>query len=1257
MNTNHKTSNIRKHFITIHRLSERSFLLYWREHLMLLAAIAISVAILIGSSILGHSVQESLRERALARLGGVEEVITSEIPFRQAMGDTISMLPSDTLVTPALQLRTTLTTDILNQTQREDPNNIDIQKNTYSASTPLIGCREDFFRFFPTTPSKTSSQSIEKWHGAVIAINDVLQSRLSVQYGDSLMIRLPSSSDIPTDSALGRKTELIRTVRVTVVPLPNETAQDFSLSPDQRKQPLAFVPLEWITDQMNINGYANTLLAGHSQTDLSNVNKSSNSSEDRNGMSKSILSSIRPTLDDVGLSISESQPGVWNLTSKQMFISPLQQKILTLPSFPKERQEVLLWLANTISIAPKDSKTSVDLNSSSASQNTKTNNPGDMDGNSQTMDSPKSDSENPNTIRDIPYSTVVASSFCEPFAQHFIDVTGHPIPKLKSGEIVLNRWSSDQLNIKPGDFITLEYFIPDVTLIPSTKKNKNSEKSTPSEDFPTQTMRFQVVAIAEMTPYTTSSDWTPMVRGLTDAETMAHWDAPFPFDATRIRPDDEMYWKAYGTAPKAFISDEDGQKIWKSRFGTMTSVRFVDVKKNGKKLSIQEFNSILSHEISDFLNTEIFPPQRVREDALTAASGNTPFGVLFMMCSCFLLISAMLLIAQLTQLSIERRAKELGVLFAIGWTRSRVIRLFLWENIWITMAGALLGILLGILYAYLLVYGLQHWWTDAIGESFVYLSISVIPILTGVFLGVIISMLVIFLVIRRYAKQPINHLLAGSLATISNQSRELMVKSTRHEKIVMVLCIFAAVCIYCVTSFLDLMLRAGSFFTAGVLVLLTGILWIHQKTRFIFLNKNTLTNTISLKSFIWSNTLRNPHRCLTIVALISASVFIVTAMSAFELHPIGPILDNGIFGSKLYRNTWIAETDQPIPYSLGRDQDLIAAGLTEKEVSQLVDFHIYPLRSHGSNDASCKNLYHVQNPMILGVSPTWITHCSETKNEGDAYQQLFQPMTQDADGVWRIPMVVDKNTAMYALNLWNGVGSCFEMRDEHGRLLRFELVGMTTNSHFPGALWISDEHLITLWPETQGWNRWVIDAHFPQSLGPSDPDKETLQKLLLEYSEKMRILKDVFGDFGWTTRTLVDVQREQMSIQNTYLAIFQLLGIFGILLGLPATLVVQLRTIRERHSELAILRAIGFSNQCIQWMLFMENCVVLFLGAGLGIVAALITTVPLNALGSTIPLLKPLGLFITMILLGGACAWFASRQVFKMSIVTALRAP
>ena len=45
----------------------------------------------------------------------------------------------------------------------------------------------------------------------------------------------------------------------------------------------------------------------------------------------------------------------------------------------------------------------------------------------------------------------------------------------------------------------------------------------------------------------------PEYFGITEAESFSDWDPPFPLDLSRVRPQDEAYWKEYRTTPKAFL--------------------------------------------------------------------------------------------------------------------------------------------------------------------------------------------------------------------------------------------------------------------------------------------------------------------------------------------------------------------------------------------------------------------------------------------------------------------------------------------------------------------------------------------------------------------------------------------------------------------------------------------------------------------------------------------------------------------------------
>ena len=68
-------------------------------------------------------------------------------------------------------------------------------------------------------------------------------------------------------------------------------------------------------------------------------------------------------------------------------------------------------------------------------------------------------------------------------------------------------------------------------------------------------------------------DLAPPYPGISDSPSLSDWNPPFPVDLRRVRPVDEAYWERYRTTPKAFISLEVGQRLWRTRYGALTSIR------------------------------------------------------------------------------------------------------------------------------------------------------------------------------------------------------------------------------------------------------------------------------------------------------------------------------------------------------------------------------------------------------------------------------------------------------------------------------------------------------------------------------------------------------------------------------------------------------------------------------------------------------------------------------------------------------------
>src|SRR6185503_3824446 len=171
----------------------------------------------------------------------------------------------------------------------------------------------------------------------------------------------------------------------------------------------------------------------------------------------------------------------------------------------------------------------------------------------------------------------------------------------------------------------------------------------------------------------------PVYPGLTESDSIADWDPPFPIDLRRVRPIDEEYWRKFRTTPKAFVRLDVGQRLWRSRYGDRTSVRAA-VPADQSLGTVRDRYAEGLRAILDPLALGLSVTD-VRADGLAASRGSTDFGEYFTYFSFFLVISAMLLAALFFRLGVEQRAREVGLLRAVGYPTGRIRRLFAAEGL------------------------------------------------------------------------------------------------------------------------------------------------------------------------------------------------------------------------------------------------------------------------------------------------------------------------------------------------------------------------------------------------------------------------------------------------------------------------------------------------------------------------------------------------------------------------------------------------
>lgn len=851
-----------------------------------------------------------------------------------------------------------------------------------------------------------------------------------------------------------------------------------------------------------------------------------------------------------------------------------------------------------------------------------------------------------NTLADgdkqIPYSTICALNFATlPPQGPFTSSDGQTIPPLKDDEIALNAWAVGDLDAKLGDEIAVTYFEPE------TLHGQVQEK----------TARFRLAAIVAMTGPAVDRNLTPEVPGITDQKSIADWDPPFPFEPGRVRKQDEQYWDEYGTTPKAFVSLASGRRLWTSRFGDATSLQF-DPPPPGTP---EQYSGRLARRLEPA--TMGLRLMSVKRLGLAAASGTTPFSLLFLGFSFFIVAAAVMLVSLLFRLSIQQRSREIGIFAAVGLAQRQIVRLLAGEGLLVAAVGAAVGVPAGVGYAAVMLHGLRTWWVAAISTPFLQLHWTALSLTIGLASGVAVSLATMLWTLRQLGRQSVRQLLAG-------RTEDALARFAPPSRWAGWLAAGAALAAL-VAGFAALELggeaQAGAFFGSGAAVLtaLLALWWSQLRSS----GSKTLLTTgrLPLARLAIRNGARNPTRSALTMGLMAAASFLIVAISAFQIDPASETgrRESGSGGFQL-----IAQSAQPVYLNLDSPRQRTELGFTEADNDLLVDSQIFSLRVQPGDDASCLNLYQPTQPRALGVPRSlverggfaWAGSMASGDNrlnpwlllDAPAPAAAAAPKSPDAEAVEEpplIPGVLDMATALYSLHLYKGVGEIFQIHDAAGRPLRIQLVGMLQNSIFQGDLLLSEENVIRYFPDASGYRMFLIDVDAPRR-----PIAGKLAPVAVRARDVRRLLEAHLGDYGFSAERTLDRLASLMAVQNTYLLTFQSLGGLGLLLGTFGLATVQLRSVLERRGELALLRAAGFRRSRLAWLVTIENAVLLVGGLGVGVAAAAVAVLPHLFGGEASLPIAALGGWLAIVLAVGLLAGLAAvRATLRADLVPALR--
>jgi putative ABC transport system permease protein len=1205
------------------KLVIRSAVYHWKVNLAVLLGVAAATSVLTGALLVGESVRGSLKDLAIGRLGRIDHLLISDRFFSPDRIDDLTGSPNFKEHFSAAVPGVLLPSGTIEFQPEQVEGSKEATRTRRASGVMLVGVNPEFWKLGNDGVAPAKPLIDEQ-----IALNQPLADELNVRVGDTVNIRFAGHNQVPADSPLGRtdgRIESLIDFEVVSI-LPAKGLGRFSLQPSQAEPLVAFLPQETLADGIGQDGKINLILvAGKSATAPAPPTAT-----------EELSNALKPTLADFGLSLTrftrawpdadrdeeltgDEKPeeiyDYWSLTSDRLLIAPAAEEAATIALKKFNATPISTYLANRLELA--DAKEG---------------------------------------SRVVPYSTLSAIENGSTLTGELLNLEGEPIGPIGDDEIVLNEWTAAQLKAEPGDKIKLTFFDAEsVDNNPTTQtKTFTLHAITPLVE-PVRGFTRRRGAIYDQPPARGNDpDLTPTVEGVTDQTTIAEWDPPFPMDNSLIQGPDDDYWANHRTTPKAFVNLETGKKLWGSRFGDVTSF-LIPAAESVTKPALEE---ALVDQLQKNQGELGFAFQPIKRRDLAAASGTTPFDVLFLMLSMFIIAAAILLVALLFRLGVEQRAEEMGLLLAGGFTMRRVSRLLVAEGAVIAFFGSLVGVLAGIGYGWLMIYLLTTIWVGAIVTPFLTFHVGTFSLVAGLISGVIVSLLTIWWSVRGIDKTNLRGLLGGQL-----DSQSVLRKPSRWPMVFGAGLLLVAVALAGVATQTGGEAQAGAFVSAGLAGLIGVLLLFWSRLR--SLSGGNLSSGSPLIRLATQSAGRHALRSTLTMGLTAIAVFLIVATSVFRISPslqgAGGFAFRGVSSDPIYVNL----NDKKIRQEYFGDDAEKLAGMTT------ISF-----RYRAGQDASCNNLYQSSQPSVWGISRAaieyydqpdvtrfeWAASETPTKQEfeqrkdgkdveAEGYEEYLRKVKQNP---WQllaapvqngeaIPVVIDKNTAMYALQLYGGIGEEFTREYPGVGDVKFRVVGLLAGSILQGGLIVGEGAFEDTFPDVSGYRYFLFQPPTTELTATAD-DAFALT------------LEDRFSDEGLDLEPSTRILEQLFAVQNTYISTFQSLGAIGLLLGTFGLATVQLRSMVERRGELALLRAIGFGRSRILRLVLLENLVLLLGGLGAGVIAATLAVIPQAVLGGAgLPHAELYVLLAIVTFVGMLSGFLAVRGVLSAPLLEALR--
>ena len=1115
-----------------------------KGNLAVLMGIVIATASLTGALLVGDSLRGSLADTVKNKLIWVNEAVLAQRFFNEQI---VVKLGEKTAI-PAIILKASIQV-------RDDQDCL----VTQISSAQVVAVPEEFWQ------DEGKSAQWKNLKGAWI--NHQAAIGLKISEKQNVVLRIEKPSAIPRESFLGNREDVVDSITLEVEKVLDRSDKyaGFNLFPGMDAPATIFVPLQLVQEKLGVTSKINSILTSKSGMQdkfrslltLSDYELTFKGPEDR-------ALDLFAKFDRDKNQVLEKREYQGKMPAKLIPLLQSQAGAIDLESvqkFFRANRNYYSLESSQMLVSPNLAQKADDLIQEMGLQS------------SQIMVYLANNIQEKNNA--VPYS-VIAGIDATLQKKLGVNLSSNE----KSGEkIWLLDWNDSPLKPAIGDPVGLEYFLPEVVGKPIEKKDS-----------------FQFAGYIPADINLVDPEITPDFPGITDKLSLDSWNPPFPYDNKRIKPRDEKYWQDFRSVPKAFIDLDAAKNLWGSRFGKVTSIRVYPTSLSFPTGFAADFQVRLLKSIDPTSVGFVFQDLRARFQQ--SSQSGTDFSGLFVGFSFFLILSALILVALLFRLHLERRASQVGTVLALGATQKQVAHLLLLEGLLVAGLGVLLGLGVACVYAIGLLQYLKSNWPDNSLQQILKLHIPFKTLCMGFVLAFLMSAVAIFRTSRTLVKTSVLTLIKGgyldSTVLISKKPLSLVI----YGSVFLVL----GLGMLFLPSSQDHELKALKFFGAGGLALTSGLFFLGAFLRYVHKIMVFGNGLDGLTRLALRNMARNKTRSLLTAGLLSSAAFLIIAVEPFRKEADSNTGKNsGTGGFSI-----VVETNIPVLSGLdgpsgietildgvqksNRGNPQRARQQVDRFKNVLKDVQVYSLRFNPGDDASCLNLFAPSKPRILGVP-------NSLQQRGGF---LFSATSEAKENPWNLldssnPLVnafVEKNTVEWMIH--SGLGKDYKIQDGSGKDELLKFAGLFQGSVFQSEILIGESQFLKFFPQQQGYQYFLIDAD---------------SKDLSEIEEAFKI---GLSDYGAKVSKTKDLVERFASVENAYLSMFQGLGTIGLLIGTMGVAAVLARSVWERRAELGLLSALGFTQGDVVLVMVLEHALLLFLGLGIGTLAALVSVLPLE---------------------------------------------